>query len=83
VFPTDSRGFRVISEEKASFEKFFTEKSQSDEYALGLKMKRFLPDRYFSPMLVTGYLAGPEYSVDVLIWDGENKIHGAPYSFGA
>lgn len=67
-----SRGFRIVSEDASAFHRFFSEKP-SQVYISVKEIKALFAEQTFPPMLVTDYLPGPEYSVDVLVWEGKIK----------
>ncbi len=60
------RGFRILTEEPISFEKFLREKPSSDQMSLKdfMRMLEAVQTK-FPPMLIMEYLPGAEYSVDI------------------
>ena len=67
-----SRGTRIIDPGKSRFDILFHEKPSS--YYITLKeFKEILSEREFPEMMAMEYLPGTEYTVDMLVKDGEVK----------
>jgi carbamoyl-phosphate synthase large subunit len=59
------RGFRILREGAWNTQRFFAEKPSADEISLA-ELIAILKEGTFRPLLVSEFLEGPEYSVDVL-----------------
>lgn len=68
-----SRGFRVISEHFDAFQLLFDQKPTALPLRLN-ELMQILKQRDFSPLLLSEYLPGPEYSIDMICDEGKTLL---------